>query len=655
MERYDLRSCFLPDLPGLHVRIYQFRELLKEMLPELSAHLDELQVDPAYVSQWFLSFFAVTAPLPILFRIYDVIFAEGASESLMRVALALMRKNQKRLLDCAELEDAMTLLLSRSLWDSYRFDADEFVHDFVSLTGVVSREQLHQLERDYRDSQQQQSTSANANANAALASAITSAATRFLGRIWASSTGTLPSPRIGMSFSSSPAVTTIASSLTNSPAQIQTAATPSATNTTLSPSINAPPSRPFSMLQRTASKQSLASTLNSMEASSVSILSRTSTAATSRDSSAVPDDDAVAPPTATGRPGNGKSAEDKYLHCQIEDLLAALRELQRNQAVLADDLQREREERDEDRKVARGLLAELRKKQSGGTSPGNDDGEPTPRIGYAPTEGATVGLGISVEYSLAEMLTAAEQRFGAEQTGQTRPSTPVHSKNQLQEELDKAKGQVATAMSQSQDLNRKIHDLDQTVSSLKDQLRESHVHVRTLHQDKQRLEKQVRTMRVRASEASENTTVSVSDGSDRPVSTTSSVGLREFRLCRSKSSPNTPPYGGRRPSSTARYDTNLDVPSSPTLAPPPTHQEHEMLLSELVQAKTAEAVAKQEAEEAKQKLESFKRAHALAVNNSSSNNSNNANNHASVMSTASAKTNNEPANTGGFWGAWRRG
>ena len=98
MECYDLRSCFLPGLSGLHVRIYQFRQLLRQNLPALSAHLEALQVNPAYVSQWFLSFFAVTAPLPMLFRIYDVIFAEGASETIMRVALSLMRKNESRIL-----------------------------------------------------------------------------------------------------------------------------------------------------------------------------------------------------------------------------------------------------------------------------------------------------------------------------------------------------------------------------------------------------------------------------------------------------------------------------------------------------------------------------------------------------------------------------
>ena len=40
--------------------------------------------------------------------------------------------------------------------------------------------------------------------------------------------------------------------------------------------------------------------------------------------------------------------------------------------------------------------------------------------------------------------------------------------------------------------------------------------------------------------------------------------------------------------------------------------EHDGLLLELVQAKTAEAIAKQEAEEAKQKLEAFRKAFGLA-------------------------------------------
>ena len=114
MEDYALHSCFQPDLSGLHLRIYQFRELLHQHLPVLAAHLAKLQVEAAYLSQWFLSFFAVTCPLPMLFRIYDVIFAEGASETIMRVALSVMRRNEQRILALSEFEDVMQLLLSRA-------------------------------------------------------------------------------------------------------------------------------------------------------------------------------------------------------------------------------------------------------------------------------------------------------------------------------------------------------------------------------------------------------------------------------------------------------------------------------------------------------------------------------------------------------------
>src|ERR1700712_425687 len=191
MEHYDLRACFLPDLSGLHVRIHQFRELLKQHLPTLSTHLEVLQIEPAYVSQWFLSFFAVTCPLPMLFRIYDVIFAEGASETIMRVALSLMRKNEEKIMACTEFEDVMQLLLSRGLWDVYHYNADEFVNDFVSLTGVVSHESLEALAASYNEAKVTDAVTPSEN--------IGTSATRFLGRLWAGSNSSTKSTNLSVS------------------------------------------------------------------------------------------------------------------------------------------------------------------------------------------------------------------------------------------------------------------------------------------------------------------------------------------------------------------------------------------------------------------------------------------------------------------------
>ncbi|KAK7403119.1 hypothetical protein QQX98_011109 [Neonectria punicea] len=594
MEVYDLRACFLPDLSGLHVRIYQFRELLRQSLPVLSNHMEELQVDPAYVSQWFLSFFAVTCPLPMLFRIYDVIFAEGASETIMRVALSLMRKNEARLLACPEMEDIMTLLLSRGLWDCYHYNADEFVQDFVGLTGVVTRESMQQLEQSYRESQ-------TAATSPGRGSEITTAASRFLGRIWASSTTSL-SPK----------------------------------SANLSP--GSAPSRPLSMLRRTTSKQSLASTLNSMEASSASVTSSASTDATSltRDSSNT-EDGATRESTAVGTKSVNaqKNSDERHLHSQIEDLLTALSELQRNHALLSNQLQREREERQEDRKAVQSLLSGLRQKvtrDSGSSESSNpevkistlDDEEtrdeqtsddegtsrrkPTLDTDAPKDDDGDQKTETPSTEDLSNLLDLVERRFQPDE--EKRRSSMMQSKEQLREELGHMKDQLASAMSQSQEYSRQINDLNQEMASVKEQLRESHAHVRTLHQDKQRVEKQMHALKTRASACSAH---EPTREPEPEWNKSGGAGLREFKLGRSKSTPaNGGPNGNvfnKRMSSLPRgHDA---VPVVTTTAPAPSPSENETLLLELVQAKTAEAMAKQEAEEAKQKLESLRKAHGL--------------------------------------------
>ncbi|KAI2468897.1 rab-GTPase-TBC domain-containing protein [Annulohypoxylon bovei var. microspora] len=614
MEYYDLRSCFLPDLSGLHVRIYQFRELLRLNLPTLSNHLDELQVDPAYVSQWFLSFFAVTCPLPMLFRIYDVIFAEGASETIMRVALSLMQKNESRILACTELEDVMQLLLSRGLWDCYHYNADEFVDDFVSLSSVVSREKLAQLEQGYREEK-------IASANAARTADVTTAASRFLGRLWTTSTS---SPRSG----------------------------------NLSPGLTAP-LRPLSMLRRSASKQSLASTLNSMEASSASVLSTVSTDATtlSRDSSNADDASFRESTPIVTKQHSSRNAADKNLHTQIEDLLTALSELQRNHALLATQLQQEREERDEDRKAVKSLLAGLKKTGNERTSTAENDNNTDDKTEDNEEEGNKAD-----EDRLSMLVEAVEGRFHVDE-GQKRRSSSLLTKSQLRDELSRTKDNLRIEMSKTQGFNRRIEELGQEANTLREQIRESHLHVRNLHQDKQRLERQVHTMRVRASAETPGSTAEpagwFSSGTNLTAGTAggsgTNNGLRELKLGRSKSTPNTQSAFASRSGSLVRTQTE-----------PVTSSEHDSLIMELVHAKTAEAVARQEADEYKQKLESLRKSYGLApVDTPNTPGStmgvigrfattiSEASSGAKNAAPASAPTSSTATNAGGFWG-WRR-
>lgn len=578
MEQYDLRSSFTPDLYGLHVKFYQFRELLRDNLPALSDHLDDLQVDPAaYVSQWFLSFFAVTCPLPMLFRVYDVIFAEGASETIMRVALSLMSKNMGRILALQEMEDVLQLLLSRSLWGAYNQNADEFVSDFVSLSSVVNKERLAALEQGYRESQLTSIPPATGSTNAG-ASEVTSAASRFLGRLWANSTTSLK-------------------------------ASPNNHNSNLTPGAA---SRPLSMLKRSASKQSLASTLNSMEAgtnstsSAASVLSTASTDATSftRDSTAE---------SALGRESKVALQSHNADSQQIEDLLIALSDLQRQHALLADQLQREREERDEDRRAVRHLLGGIRRQASSETVITAHSGDSDATIKPEGIENASV----------SELLDMVDGRFGDEEN--KRRSSITQTKPQLRDDLARTKEQLNIEMSKSQDANRRAVDLEQEIANMKDQLRESHAHVRNLHTEKQRLEKQIRTMRVRASDTTGNDSAGAGGNgwlSRNPSTKSNAPGLRELKLGRSQSTPSGILNVNKRTSSLLGTNGG-DTPSPPAPPPPasepqpPAASEHEALLLELVQAKTAEAVARQEADEANQKLEQLRKSLGLPPDHSS--------------------------------------
>lgn len=627
MENYDLRHCFVPDLSGLHVRIYQFRELLRQHLPTLSAHLDDLQVEPAYVSQWFLSFFAVTCPLPLLFRIYDVIFAEGASETIMRVALTLMRKNLARILACAELEDVMQLLLSRKVWDVYNLNADEFVQDFVNLSDVVTRERMAALEQGFRETKLTSGTNARST-DAAQISDVTTAASRFLGRLWATS--------------STPKLASLAQAATFGATSSSSSSSSAATNT-LSPGLSAP-SRPLSMLRRSTSKQSLASTLNSMDAaasapssSAASVLSSSTDATTISRDSAPDSTRESSKTTAASFSGAGHGAKDdtKYLHSQIEDLLTALNELQRSNALLASQLQKEREEREEDKKAVRALVEGLRDgtgKEALATSTSSDETTGENKSLSAPTTtlGEAADRPRPTTEQVAELIDAVDARFGA--SDDSRRSSIPQTRSQLQDDLARAKEQLSHELTKTQAGNRRIYELEQEMATYKEQLRESHAYVRTLHADKQRIEKQMNGLRVRSDTPSSGadtgnwfTQATGAIGAAAAATPGAAVpapkgGLRELKLGRSRSTPSQVPQYNKRASSMMSRESVLGMtaPSAPpaaAAAPPPSNQhdeEHDAILMELAQAKTAEAIARQEAEEAKQKLETLRKALGLA-------------------------------------------
>ena len=78
------------------------RQYVAEVLPKLSAHLDELGIElEALTFQWFLSVFTDCLSAEALFRVWDVIFCfNDGSTFLFQIALALLKLNEPQLLLC---------------------------------------------------------------------------------------------------------------------------------------------------------------------------------------------------------------------------------------------------------------------------------------------------------------------------------------------------------------------------------------------------------------------------------------------------------------------------------------------------------------------------------------------------------------------------
>ena len=589
MEDYDLRSCYLPDLSGLHLRIHQFQQLLEGELPELAKHLAALNVEPTYLSQWFLSFFAASCPLHMLFRIFDVIFAEGASETLMRVALAIMRKNQERLLALREFEDVMHILLSRSLWDPYGCtptSADDLVNDFTSFKGSITRAKLEELEKSFREAQESRNP-----AKAGILPGVQATASRFLGRLWSQSN------------------------------------TPANKTNSLSPVTSAAP-RPVSYIRRTASKQSLASTLDSVEGGSDSSARSTSTALTydsvcSQDINN--DGTSMKIQEASSATHSELLRKDKKDDSQIEDLLIALSNLQREHAVVAAELQRERERREEDNKMIGSLIVQLRKDKTQ-----NKTGFER-RHTYTSNTASATNIDLATEalkdldkaIDYIEMNVLRDHRLL--QTDET--------KQQLRENLKKARGETQFEACRAQELFRKLSEQEQIVVATKEELREARSRLQDNHRDRQRLEKNIHDLRSgrKGSGGLETATLSgISRSlSGESASATSPRGLREFKLSRHNSSlssnaadlsskPQPPTIQTSLSSRSAtpsshtrtysRRASSLVAQSVLSTAENQSPVGEDALLLELVNAKTAEAIALQELEELRGRFEALKKA-----------------------------------------------
>ncbi|WWC85885.1 uncharacterized protein L201_000752 [Kwoniella dendrophila CBS 6074] len=118
MDSYNLRSHYTAEMRGLQLRLFQFDRLVEEILPLLHTHLVRQGVKSSiYAAQWFMTLFSYRFPLSLVYRVLDIVFAEGI-EAIFRFSLALLKKSEDKLLEL-EFEQILNFLQS-DLFEVYR-------------------------------------------------------------------------------------------------------------------------------------------------------------------------------------------------------------------------------------------------------------------------------------------------------------------------------------------------------------------------------------------------------------------------------------------------------------------------------------------------------------------------------------------------------
>eukprot|EP00041_Stephanoeca_diplocostata_P012855 m.216265 g.216265 ORF g.216265 m.216265 type:complete len:243 (+) comp19115_c0_seq5:353-1081(+) len=163
MREYKFRGLFRRSMADLPLRLYQFDKLFAQTFPELHAHFQDLMVPvSSFASQWFLTLFGAVLPLPIMFRILDVLVLDAGPPTgshgmldIFRVGLAILGGNHDFLL-MSSFEGILALFSPRGMRERYAGagDADELMAHYATHGAAVTNKKLAKLEKEYNVQQE---------------------------------------------------------------------------------------------------------------------------------------------------------------------------------------------------------------------------------------------------------------------------------------------------------------------------------------------------------------------------------------------------------------------------------------------------------------------------------------------------------------------
>ena len=215
----------------------------------------------------------------------------------------------------------------------------------------------------------------------------------------------------------------------------------------------------------------------------------------------------------------GASSKDRDLHYQIEQLLMSVSQLQRQNSELEAALQKQREDREEDKRIVRNVVDKIRKKSSSSLSaPSSRSSRRRTTITAAtvvpPPDDAPAS---DLTEEALEIVETLETQFPATQTNH-RASSIFETKLLLRENLARTKEQLHSETLRAQSLARDLSDRDAELNIARDAVKDTRHRLVDSYNANQKLEKSLQELRQNARKQSAAATWTTTDhnGPDTP-------------------------------------------------------------------------------------------------------------------------------------------
>lgn len=114
MKTYDMRMLYMLNMEGLELVLQQFKDFLAQTCPELESHFSLLAIQPSmYATSWFLTLFE----MPQVMHLYNLVFLQGAVQTMIRASIYVLESNKDTLLNLETKKEILDFLSQDRLFD----------------------------------------------------------------------------------------------------------------------------------------------------------------------------------------------------------------------------------------------------------------------------------------------------------------------------------------------------------------------------------------------------------------------------------------------------------------------------------------------------------------------------------------------------------